>query len=83
VARVEEQLLGGEAHHHVGFANVHADVAAPGLLACHLRDQRIVVVEGLAEQQATPPALERHVVDEVTDEVGGRGPHERVESPSS
>ena len=78
IRRIDEQFVGGEAHQHVGVVGVQADVTPAGLFCPQHLLQSGVPGERLAEDQPTPPALQRHVGFHADREVPGRpSPHGR------
>jgi hypothetical protein len=59
---IEEQLLRRCREQHVGIAYIERDVAASGALGADAGGEIAGVVEGLAEQEASPTAIEGDVL---------------------
>ncbi len=59
VRGIEEHLLRRERQHHVRVAHVDGDVAPLRRLGAHRLDERLGALEGLAEEEAPPAAVDR------------------------
>jgi hypothetical protein len=59
---IEEQLLRRCCEQHVGIADIERDVAASGALGADAGGEIAGVLEGLAEQEASPAAIEGDVL---------------------